>query len=488
MSIKLITSEAYIDTIRNFLPEKLNSKTPATEKSKKVFDQVINSPNFIFDKSDDRITDYITTLLTIRPGRTLFKRLLKTNQSLMIVFDAKEESGFRYCNRFRNATLISTITLNDDSNVSHYVSVNSNGEKFFTPAYKLITLAHELIHALHFFEEGPEFVAEKANKNILDPDLDNGEEEETIIGKEGEGTLCENVFRFHFGYPLRVNHSGLKLKKEDSFTISECASHGTLANLKEMLLSNPSLLNLPHRADAKKKNKTPLNAALWARQEAVSDYLLQVGADINARDECLGTALHVAARSKRLGLVKVLLEQGADFNVKNPSGLTAFEIAFRSKNDEATELLAPLSNLQELDKMGRTLLHRAPGLGSPEGFRTLIRHGADINLKDLKGNTPLMHFCNFDYTVVNEEEFKQKFKILLKNDHLDLNAKNVNKRSALSLAVTKCHYWQVDALVKKGAEVPLHLKEDVQECLDCFNDGIADDYDDIDDDKENYIS
>jgi ankyrin repeat protein len=484
VATKLITSEAYINAIRNFLPEKPNSKTPPAEKSKKIFENIINSSNFIFDESDKRITDYITTLLTIRPGRTLFKRLLKTNQSLMIVFDAKEESGFRYCNRCRNATLISTITLNDDSNVSHYVSVNSNGEKFFTPAYKLITLAHELIHALHFFEEGPEFVAEKANKPILDPDLDNGEEEETIIGKEKEAILCENVFRFHFGYPLRVNHRGLKLNKEDSFTISECASHGTLANLKEMLSSNPSLLNLPHRADAKKKNKTPLNAALWARQEEVSDYLLQAGADINARDDCLGTALHVAARSRRPGLVKVLLEQGADFNVKNPSGLTAFEIAFRSKNDETTELLAPHSNLNEIDKVGRTLLHRAPELGSPEGFRTLIRHGADINLQDLKGNTPLMYFCNFDYTVVDKAKFKQKFKILLENDHLDLNAKNVNKRSALSLAIKKCHYWQVDALVKKGAKIPPNLVEDVQECIDCFNDGIDDDYDD----KENYPS
>jgi ankyrin repeat protein len=319
--------------------------------------------------------------------------------------------------------------------------------------------------------------------------LDNGEEEETIIGKEKEATLCENVFRFHFGYPLRVNHRGLKLNKKDSFTISECASHGTLANLKEMLSSNPSLLNLPHRADAKKKNKTPLNAALWARQEEISDYLLQVGADINAWDDCLGTALHVAARSKRLGLVKALLEKGADFNVKNPSGLTAFEIAFRSKNDESTELLAPLSNLKEIDKVGRALLHRAPELGSPEGFRTLIRHGADINLKDLKGNTPLMHFCNFNYTVVNEKEFKQKFKILLGNDHLELNTNNVDKRSALSLAVQKCHYWQVDALVKKGAKIPPNLVEDVQECLDCYNDGIDDDYYDyLDDDKENYPS
>lgn len=73
MAIRLITSESYLDGIRNYLPEKPNSKSSVLEKSKKVFNNIINSPNFIFDKNDVRITDQIRKLLSIRPGRTLFK-------------------------------------------------------------------------------------------------------------------------------------------------------------------------------------------------------------------------------------------------------------------------------------------------------------------------------------------------------------------------------------------------------------------------------
>src|SRR5260221_11527554 len=120
MALKLVTSEAYVNNIRNFLPEKPNSKTPASEKSKRIFDKVINSPNFIFDKSDKRITDYITTLLTIRPGRTLFKRLLKADKPLKIVFDAAKKSGFK--------PEESTVFLND-SEVSLSICTNLNVEK-----------------------------------------------------------------------------------------------------------------------------------------------------------------------------------------------------------------------------------------------------------------------------------------------------------------------------------------------------------------------
>jgi ankyrin repeat protein len=472
MTIKLITSKSYVDNLRDFLPEKPNCKTSDSEKLNKHFNRIINSPNFIYDRNDKKIADYITTLITIRPGRTLFKRLLKTDKLLQIVFDSKSESEFRYFGE-----LIPIITLND-SKVTYGISANSAGEKMFISESGFIALAHELIHALHYFEERQEFIEKSNNKNILNPDLDDLEEEETIIGKEGEGTLCENLFRFRFGYPLRLNHIKLELNKESTFTLSDCAANGTLANLKELLLVNPSLLNLSQwRAGSQITGyMTPLNAALWADQAEILEYLFQVGVDVNAEDEYWGTPLHTSALTNP-DWITFLLKKGADPDVKESKGLTALELALFKKQYKAAEILAPLTNINGLDKYGYSILHRSLEILSPEGIWTLIQYGADINCQDWDGNTPLMHCCNLDYTVDNKKEFQQKFKILLENDDIELNAKNINGESALSLAVQKKHFWQVDALVKNGAELPLNLKKTVKKQIKLYNKGIEEELD-----------
>jgi ankyrin repeat protein len=129
------------------------------------------------------------------------------------------------------------------------------------------------------------------------------------------------------------------------------------------------------------------------------------------------------------------------------------------------ELLAPLTNLKEIDEQGLSILHRALAIQSPEMFRTLIRHGAEINCKDLQGNTPLMYCCGSSVLVKCACE-RQKIKILLENEHLDLNAKNTLGESALSLLLRKQEYQTAYLLVQKGAETPPGLEEEAKICLD----------------------
>ncbi len=464
MTIKLISSQNYLDNLKSFLPEKPNSEISAN----KIYNKLINSPNFIFDKNDHRITDHIKTLVSIRPGRTLFKRLLNANKPLEIVYDSEAYSRL-LCTK---EITVTNLTLND-STVSHQISVNSDGEKFFIPGAGFIILAHELIHALHYFEEGIDAVEQKRkNKNLLDPELHNLEEEETIMGKEGEGTLCENLFRFRFGYPLRINHQGLSLDKDKTYTVSDCASSGALANLKTLLVSDPSLLNLPQRyGNTDSLLMTPLNAAITDNQVEISDYLFQLGVDVNAYDKHWGTALHVAIQNEQIDMVKTLLSKGANVDVKDPFGRSALELVLNKKNDELLELLAPHLNLKEVDKYGNPLLHRVFKECSLKGFRTLIRHGADINCKTSYYNTTfLMECCDKDYRSNDlKEEADRKFEILLENDHLDLNAKDRNGMSALSMAVQKGNCQWVNALVNKGAEIPPSLEVKVKKLIQMNN-------------------
>ncbi len=464
MTLETITSEDYINDIINFLPEKPISEYAVAEKAKKNFDRIINSPNFIFDRYNENITNSIRTLVTIRPGRSLFKRLLKADQPLTIVFDPQKEP---VCNYDRQAKA-PTVTLN--SKVFHHISVTSNGEKIFSPAPDFLILVHELIHALHYFEEGPTFVEKKVTfGRIPDPAWDDLEELETIMGKIGTMTLCENVFRYHFGHPLRINHLGISLNEEETPTVSTCAMRGILGSLKELLLSKPSLLNLPQFCSNTSIQEpiTPLNASISAYHQEITDYLFQLGVDVNVWDSHYGTALHVAILTNQLDLSLVLLEKGADIKVKNPQGYTTLELALLMNNDEMVELLAPLSNLKELDEKRLSILHRALTIENPDGFRALIRHGADINCKDLEGNTPLMYSCGANASIVNKP---LNFQILLESDHLDLNAKNIHGESALSLLIRKLDFFNAYALLKKGAEIPLELKESVKECVDWYND------------------
>ena len=53
-------------------------------------------------------------------------------------------------------------------------------------------------------------------------------------------------------------------------------------------------------------------------------YLLRNNANVNARAKCGATALHFAAETGKLAVVKALIEQGnADIQLSNDHGMTA---------------------------------------------------------------------------------------------------------------------------------------------------------------------
>ena len=68
------------------------------------------------------------------------------------------------------------------------------------------------------------------------------------------------------------------------------------------------------------------NAALDGKAETVK-LVLQMGADVNARDKNGDTFLHRATERERGKAIKVLLEVGADVNARNNKGRTPLLIA-----------------------------------------------------------------------------------------------------------------------------------------------------------------
>lgn len=56
-------------------------------------------------------------------------------------------------------------------------------------------------------------------------------------------------------------------------------------------------------------------------------HLLDLGVDVNARDQCLWTPLHFAVRTKHREVVRMLIEAGAEIDPLNDKGVTPLHLS-----------------------------------------------------------------------------------------------------------------------------------------------------------------
>lgn len=126
--------------------------------------------------------------------------------------------------------------------------------------------------------------------------------------------------------------------------------------------------------------------------------LIQQGADINIRDNSLDNVLLYAGASGYLEIVKLAIDAGADTKLTNRFGGTALIPASERGHVEVVRELLTNSDVDvnHINNLQWTALLEAVILGDggerhQNIVQLLIDHGADVNIGDGDGVTPLQH-------------------------------------------------------------------------------------------------
>jgi ankyrin repeat protein len=91
--------------------------------------------------------------------------------------------------------------------------------------------------------------------------------------------------------------------------------------------------------DCKEDGASPITGAATVGNNKIIEYLLSVGANINAKISEDWNPLHVAACYSQFDTVKLLVSLGCDFNAKDKQGKTPLKWAQQALQDEIAEFL-----------------------------------------------------------------------------------------------------------------------------------------------------
>jgi ankyrin repeat protein/L-ascorbate metabolism protein UlaG (beta-lactamase superfamily) len=134
-----------------------------------------------------------------------------------------------------------------------------------------------------------------------------------------------------------------------------------------------------------------LSFALSAGDSVIVDHILDAGADLNHLSRNGSGLMHYACTRGRWEVVDMLRARGEDINQADFEGVTPLHWAAYARDPQRVVRLIELgANVAAADTSGRTPLFNAAERGNLETARVLIEHGAAIDPVDHFGWAPLM--------------------------------------------------------------------------------------------------
>ncbi|NEU64753.1 ankyrin repeat domain-containing protein [Paenibacillus sp. ALJ109b] len=155
--------------------------------------------------------------------------------------------------------------------------------------------------------------------------------------------------------------------------------------------------------------RTPVMIATYNNDLASATMLIGAGADVNVQDDMKNNPFLYAGAEGYLDILKLTIEAGADPAITNRYGGTALIPASEHGYvDVVRELLTETSvNVDHINQLGWTALLEAIILNDgnkrqQQTIHLLIDHGADVNLSDRDGVSPLIHTKNKGFKEIEE--------------------------------------------------------------------------------------
>jgi ankyrin repeat protein len=199
--------------------------------------------------------------------------------------------------------------------------------------------------------------------------------------------------------------------------------------LAEGLVSGGADVNLSNKAGT-----SPLMRASSKGFDSTVGFLLNHGAELEAKDNGGFTALHYATNAS-VPILELLVARGASLQTKNHLGGSILQSAAYYGNVPTSEYLleecSDLFSVKEQDDYGAQPLHYAALSGKLETVKFFLDRGARVDCKKDNGGTPLIVAASFGHLLVTRA-------LLLHGANFRIF--NKNGTFAHDIAMKKKHY------------------------------------------------
>jgi ankyrin repeat protein len=232
-------------------------------------------------------------------------------------------------------------------------------------------------------------------------------------------------------------------------SLLDACANNDLATVQKLLKSGASIESIDC---SKLKNMTPLLVALKNGHEDLAEFLISQGANVEARAHDRTTALHFACRSGLKKIVEMLIARGADVNYhKDCSAESPLYCAADSNDFEIFQILIAHGANPHFKSENRTLLFHS---NDARITSFLIESGLDVNHRDNNQCTALLHRTQYKHP----RDLLNAAIVALVENGADVNVQDSMGRSPLFNVADECDGQTIELLLKHGADVNLQAK------------------------------